>query len=110
MSAGARSYLVVETGSTQDNPNVDALLGQCQRLVEAGHRVTVYIVQNAVIGLARSERFRELLAAGAEALVDEHSLRERRLDEGALMPGMRLASMPEFVRLLMAPGVVPIWH
>lgn len=105
-----RSYLLIESRSEQESPDVGALLSLGGQLLDNGHQVTVFLVQNAVLGLARSAQLADLVTRGAQAWVDETSLRARMLDETALSPGMVLSGMPQLVRMLMTPDVVPIWH
>lgn len=102
-------YLFIESRSTRESPDVTALLDLAGRLREAGHEVTLFLVQNAVVAAAGAGRLRALLDLGVEILADDLSLDCRGL--GPVPPdGVRRSGVAELVRLLMSGGVVASWH
>lgn len=103
-----RSYLFLESRSDLDSPDVPAALALAGELRGAGHEVAVFLVQNAVTMVGRTAALVDLHAAGVEVWADDHSLAVRGLPEPA--GAVRLGGAPDMVRLLMSPGVVPVWH
>jgi hypothetical protein len=105
-----KSYLLIESRSDQESPDVPALRETAARLSGAGHPVTLFLVQNAVLSDGSRPSLAELLDAGVEVWIDEYSARARVPCPLPRPAGMRSGGMPELVRMLMTPGVVPVWH
>jgi hypothetical protein len=103
-----RTYLFLESRSDLDSPDVPAALALAGDLRGAGHEVAVFLVQNAVTMAGRTAALGDLAAAGVDVWADDHSLAVRGLPDPAAP--VRLGGAPDIVRLLMAPGVVPVWH
>lgn len=76
-------YLLIESRDPYESSVVSQHFGLAVRLHEAGHAVSVFLVQNAVLP-ARQHAARgalaPVLAAGIEVLADEFSLRERGIE------------------------------
>lgn len=105
-----RSYLLIESRSDEESPEVTALRYTAVGLRTAGHQVTLYLLQNAVLcGLGRPT-VPELIEAGVEVWIDDFSARNRMLSGLPLPAGSRLGAMPDLVRMLMRPGIIPVWH
>ncbi|MGC4809230.1 DsrE family protein [Micromonospora sp. DT228] len=104
-----RSYLLVESRTEQESPDVPRFFELGTGLRRAGHPVTVFLIQNAVIG-ARAPAVTSLVAAGVEVWADESSVRTRGLSPDDCPEGVRLGGMPNLVGMLMAAGCVPVWH
>ncbi len=107
---GARSFLLIESRGEHESPDVPAFLDLGGRLGAADHEIVVFLVQNAVLALARPAALEDLLARGVRVWADERSIADRGLDPDRRPPGVRLGGPPELVRMLMAPDTVPVWH
>lgn len=105
-----RSYLLIESRSDQESAEVATLRRRAVHLCRAGHRVTLFLVQNAVLSGNAAPTLAELLDAGVEVWLDDFSLTNRTLAAVPRPAGLRTGGMPELVRMLMAPDVVPVWH
>jgi sulfur relay (sulfurtransferase) complex TusBCD TusD component (DsrE family) len=109
-----RTYVLVESRSTFESPDVEGFLGLAARLGEEGHPVVLFLLQNAVLMAARGaaapalDRLRGSPRVTVRA--DDLSLAARALDAGGLAAGIRVSGMPELVRLVTRPGALPIWH
>lgn len=104
------SYLLIESASDREAPDVAGLRELAAGLSRRGHDVVLYLLQNAVLTGPARPNVNDLLRAGVQVWVDERSV-TGRLPGGADAPeGVRLACMPELVRRLMTPGVRPVWH
>jgi len=104
------SYLFVETRSDVDTPDARALLSLATSLHAAGHRVSVYLMQNAVVMAGHGPLVRHLVRCGVAVLVDRYSMRARGFGSDTVLEGATAAEMAELVELVMTPGVVTIWH
>lgn len=105
----ARTYLFIESRSEQESPDVLTTLGLVGGLREAGHDVSLFLVQNAVTMAGRIGELVDLARAGVTVWADDHSLSARGLQAPA-EGGVRLGGVSDVVRILTTPGVVPVWH
>tara|TARA_R110002167_G_scaffold69072_2_gene194980 strand:- start:214 stop:540 length:327 start_codon:yes stop_codon:yes gene_type:complete len=83
-----------------------------QQLREAGHGVTVLLVQNGVVPArqeAQSQPFDSLLKAGVKLLADEFSLRQREINYEQLKAGITVCDMGAAIDVMLA-GHKVIWH
>jgi sulfur transfer complex TusBCD TusB component (DsrH family) len=104
------SYLLIESRSDQESPDVPALRDVATGLRAAGHEVTVFLLQNAVITAAVEPSIENLAETGVTVWADHFSVEARGLAGLPRPPGLRVGGMPDLVRLLMAPGTVAVWH
>lgn len=105
-----RSYLFMESRSDLESQDVPALLTLIGGLREAGHEVSLFLVQNAVTMAGRTPALRDLARVGVEIWADDHSLSARGLALPPAECGIRLGGAPDVVRILMTPCVAPVWH
>jgi predicted peroxiredoxin len=105
-----RSYLLIESRSGLESPDVGAFFHLAAYLLDAGHQVTIFLVQNAVVGLGQDDRLAATIAKGAQTWVDGYSLEARGLDATRLVQGVKVGGARQLVQMLMTPGVVPVWH
>ena len=103
-------YLVIESRDPFDSG--DNAYALARGLVEAGERVTVFLVQNGVLAAragARSAGLAALAASGAEVLADDFSLRERGIAASRLVAHVRPAPIDVIVDRL-AGGAKTLWQ
>jgi predicted peroxiredoxin len=105
-----KSYLLVESRSDLESPDVGALRGLAARLRKAGHDVVLFLVQNGVMTSGARPPLDEVAGAGVTVWLDEFSVRARGLASAPRPPGAQVVGMGELVRLLMAPDVIALWH
>ncbi len=106
----AAAYLVVETRSDLDSPDVAALLSLVRALHAAGHDVRVFLIQDAVLMAGQLTLVDTLARAGVPVSMDEYSGLARGIDPHRLPAGVEVAGVAELVRHVMTPGVVTVWH
>ena len=107
---GSRTYLFIESRSDLESPDVLSLLSLAGGLHEAGHQVSLFLVQNAVTMAGRTAALLDLARAGVTVWADDHSLAARGLRPPPDDGGIHLGGASDVVRILMTPGVVPVWH
>ncbi|HZM75647.1 MAG TPA: DsrE family protein [Candidatus Limnocylindrales bacterium] len=105
-----RSFLLIESRSGLESPDVGAFFNLATSLLDAGHQVTLFLLQNAVLGLTEDVQLAGTMAKGAQTWVDRYSLEARGIDATRLAQGIKVGGPRQLVRMLMTPGVVPVWH
>ncbi len=106
-------YLLIESKSPLDGGDYSFDLGT--QLREAGHDVSVYLIQDGVFAARRGLKTGNKLLAGAKdraiaLLADEVSLRQRGITGNSLAEPVRVSNMDELVDLLMEKSDKAIWH
>lgn len=87
--------------------------GTAVALLERGHLVTVFLVQNGVLASRQNVRdsyLGRLSQAGVTLLADDFSLRERGITAAELCPGVQLSSIETLVDALVQENTKAIWH
>jgi hypothetical protein len=106
-----RSYLLIESRSDQESPDVLATRALAARLSRRGHEVVLYLTDNGVLVGGGTPEVAELVQAGVQVWLDDVSLRLRLAGPPSPpLAGTRLSGMQELVTRLMTPGVCPVWH
>jgi hypothetical protein len=105
-----RSYLLIESRSDRESPDVLTVREWAARLGGRGHDVVLFLVDNGVLLGGGTPGVAELRAAGVEVWLDGPSLAARRPGGPAAPAGARLSGTAELVTRLMTPGVCPVWH
>lgn len=109
-------YLLIESRDPFESNDVRHVCDLGVQLRRAGHDVTLFLVQNAVlpartgVGAAWFDpTLGAALAGGVQVYADEHSLTERGIAEGQLAGRVRRAPLDLVVDRL-AAGCIAIWH
>jgi hypothetical protein len=78
----------------------------------AGHRVRIYLVQDAVQAALPADRpgVAGLTGSGCAVWVDDFSLAQRGLTGADLSPGTVVASMDDVLPAVLDPAVRVVWH
>ena len=104
------SYILIESRDPFESGDTGFCRELARCLVGAGHRVTLFLVQNGVLPArigACSGGFADLARKGVEVLADDFSLRERGID--TLQAGVK-PSRIDLVIDRMAEGCKILWH
>jgi len=106
------TYLVVESRDPFESHGFARRCELAAALRAEGASVTVFLVENGVIGARASARLRELeqlAKAGVAVLADEFSLRERGIAEAALAAAVKPVALDAVVEQ-MAAGAKVLWN
>ena len=106
------SYLLIESRDPFESHDADELRRLARGLVQAGHKVTLFLVQNAVFAARdnpRAAALAETVRAGVTILADEFSLRERGILKGRLVPAVAPAPLEAVIEHLERGGKT-LWH
>ena len=106
------NYLIVESRDPYESRDVSHIQNLAKGLTKAGHRVTVFLVQNGVLPVRKDSPANfidNLLASGVTVYADRFSLQERAMSEAELKAGVD----PQELSLIvdqMVRGTKVFWH
>ena len=103
-------YLLIESRDLLESNDVAYYLDLAKGLVDAGNKVTVLLVQNAVFAArpaAKAPALAALATAGVAILADDFALKERGITK--LRDGVKAAPIDVVVDHLEA-GHKTLWH
>ena len=106
------SYVLVGSHDPFESTGAARLHDLAVGLADNGDDVTLFLVENAVLGCRRSSALAGPLAAVTDhvaGLADDFSLRERALAAGDLVSGVKVAGIDALVDAL-ADGVKVVWR
>jgi hypothetical protein len=106
------NYLMIESRDPFESRGFAQRCELALTLRADGAGVTLFMVENAVLGARQAARLREfdkLVRAGVRLLADEFALRERGMAADALAPQIAPASIDALIGEL-AGGAKAIWN
>jgi predicted peroxiredoxin len=105
-------FVFVESRDPLESADCQTIQELAEGLAGRGHRVTLFLVQNAVLPARAGSRFSgqltELASRGVRVMADDFALRERAIAECA--GGVSAAGFDELARLIMEPDTRALWH
>jgi sulfur relay protein TusB/DsrH len=106
------TYVLIDSRSPFENADLEYLPRLVASLAGAGHAVTVFLLQNGVLGARRGSRLAShishLSRREVQVLADDDALKERAVAN--LTDGVRRSSLDELVGLLMEQSTRVLWH
>jgi hypothetical protein len=104
-------YILMQSKSPWSSRAVADFYELASRFANAGHDVTLFLVQNGVLAARREAQDPDLreLRGRVKIVADDFSLRERAIDKFDLAAGVSPAPIEEVVRLL-AAGAKALWN
>ena len=103
-------YLLIESREPFESNDVGYYYDLARGLVEAGEKVTLFLVQNGVFAArpsAKAPQLRVLVGSGVKILADDFALKERGITK--LRDGVQIAPIEIVVDHLEA-GHQTLWH
>jgi predicted peroxiredoxin len=107
------NYLFIETRDPFASRDTEFLERTALALEQAGHGVTVFLVQNGVLAVRQngSDAYLSRLAgAGVKLLADDFSLCERGIQAAEVRPGIQPAGIETLIDALLEENTKAIWH
>jgi len=106
-------YVFIESRDPFEFRDAQFLADTATALKKAGNNVTVFLVQNAVLGArkaARGSHIPQLAAAHISLLADSFSMRERGIRSEECSAGIQESNIENLVDLVVQENVKAIWH
>ena len=106
------NYLLIASRDPFEHRAVEGFYDLAGALAGAGHKVTVFLVQNGVLaarGGVKPDRLAGMVQSGVEVLADDFSLRERAIPKASLAAGVAAAPIGTVIDRL-AQGDKALWH
>lgn len=105
-------FVLIESRDPSEFSTVNHFYRRALDLHEAGHNVTLFLVQNGVMPARRgvlAASLAKVAASGVTILADEYSLKQRSIESEDLLPEAKVASL-DIVVGKMAAGAKTAWH
>ncbi len=106
-------YLLIESRDPFEYADVGYFCTMAKDLASAGNAVTLFLVQNGVLMArkgANSPVQSVLKDSKVQVLADDFCLKERAIQQGALLAGVKVSNVDSLVELLTEDGVKAVWH
>ena len=107
------NYVLIESRDPFDSPDTLFLADTAVALRKRGNNVTVFLVQNAVLGARRQSRksvLPQLLESGITVLADDFSLRERGIQSDECPDAVKTSNIDQLVDLIAQENTKAVWH
>jgi predicted peroxiredoxin len=105
------TYVFIESRDPFESRDTEFIEETALAVKDRGHDVTIFLVQNGVLGARKNaQRLNRLAGAGVNLLADDLSLRERGIKPDELVPGIQQSSIDELVERIVKEKTKAIWH
>jgi predicted peroxiredoxin len=107
------SYVFIESRDPFESRDAQFVVDTATALKQHDNEVTVFLVQNGVLGARQSaigSHLPQLASAGITLLADGFSLKERGMVQTEINPAVRESSVEALVDLLVRDNTKAIWH
>ena len=107
------SYVFIESRDPFESRDAQFIVDTATALKQHDNEVTVFLVQNGVLGARRNaagSHLPQLAKAGIILLADTFSLKERGVLPTEINPAVRESTVEALVDLLVRDNTKAIWH
>ena len=105
------TYVFIESRDPFESRDTEFIEETALAVKDRGHDVTIFLVQNGVLGARKNaQRLDRLAGAGVNLLADDLSLRERGIKPDELVAGIKQSSIDELVERIVKEKTKAIWH
>ena len=107
------NYVFIESRDPFDSADTNFVSETAVALKKKGHTVTVFLVENGVLG-ARKQAARSQVPAvvesGVTVLADDFSLQKRGISMEECAPGLQSGSMAHLIELIVRENTKAVWY
>jgi sulfur relay (sulfurtransferase) complex TusBCD TusD component (DsrE family) len=107
------NYVFIESRDPLDSPETIFVTETAVALRKKGHSVTVFLVQNGVLGarkLAGKSQVPAIVESGVTVLADDFSMQERGISIEECSPGLQAGTIDRLIDLLVQDNTKAVWH
>lgn len=107
------NYVFIESRDPFDSPDTTFVSETAVALKKKGHTVTVFLVQNGVLGarkLASKSQVPVIVESGVTVLADDFSMQERGISMDECSQGLQSAGIDRLIDLIVQDNTKAVWH
>jgi len=107
------NYVFIESRDPFESPDTNLVQEKAVSLKKKGHTVTVFLVQNGVLGarkLAAKSQVTAIVESGVTVLADNFSMQEHGITLDECAPGLRTGTMDHLFDLIVQENTKAVWH
>jgi sulfur relay (sulfurtransferase) complex TusBCD TusD component (DsrE family) len=107
------NYVFIESRDPFDSSDTNFISETAVALKKKGHTVTVFLVENGVLG-ARKQAVRSqvpaIVESGVTVLADDFSLQKRGISMDECAPGLQAGTMVRLIDLIAQENTKAVWY
>jgi len=107
------NYVFIESRDPFESPDTASVTETAVALRKKGHTVTVFLVQNGVLGarrLANQSQLPAIVESGVTVMADDFSLQERGMTMEECAAGLQAGTIDRLIDLLVQDNTKAVWH
>jgi sulfur relay (sulfurtransferase) complex TusBCD TusD component (DsrE family) len=107
------NYVFIESRDPFDSPGTHSVSRTAVALRKEGHSVTVFLVENGVLGArkqAEKSQVPAIVESGVTVLADDFSLQKRGISMEECAPGLRTGTMAHLIELIVKENTKAVWY
>ena len=107
------NYVFIESRDPFDSPGTHSVSKAAVALRREGHTVTVFLVENGVLGArkqAEKSQVPAIVESGVTVLADDFSLQKRGISMEECAPGLRTGTMAHLIELIVKENTKAVWY
>ena len=107
------NYVFIESRDPFHSPGTNAVSKAAVALRKEGHTVTVFLVENGVLGArkqAAKSQVPTIVESGVTVLADDFSLQKRGISMEECAPGLQAGSMAHLIELIVKENTKAVWY
>ena len=107
------NYVFIESRDPFDSPGMNSVSEAAVALRKEGHTVTVFLVENGVLGArkqAEKSQVPAIVESGVTVLADNFSLQKRGISMEECAPGLQAGSMAHLIELIVRENTKAVWY
>ena len=107
------NYVFIESRDPFDSADMNSVSETAVALRKKGHTVTVFLVENGVLGArkhAAKSQVPAIVESGVTVLADDFSLQKRGISMDECAPGLQAGSMVHLIDLIVQDNTKAVWY